>query len=165
MTKINPKEIQEMGVKVCLKYSDLLNEDDSCHKCPLNNSACIANGGEFLIETDNKSFVDVIGEIQTMVNIIIREAADDKRRNLPSVTPQEPFINKPCVSSGVCEHDKTEVLDKIRAEIAEYGSIWVEYKITGNSNRDIEKLVGDVLIQAKEQVLDVIDKYKAESEG
>ena len=57
------------------------------------------------------------------------------------------------------------VLDKISAEIAEYGSIWVEYKITGNSNRDIEKLVGDVLSQAKKQVLDVIDKYKAESEG
>lgn len=26
---------------------------------------------------------------------------------------QEPFINKPCVSSGVCEHDKKKVLDKI----------------------------------------------------
>lgn len=26
---------------------------------------------------------------------------------------QEPFINKPCVSSGVCEHDKNKVLDKI----------------------------------------------------
>ena len=36
---------------------------------------------------------------------------------LPSVTPQEPFINKLCVSSGVCEHDKNKVLDKIRAEI------------------------------------------------
>jgi hypothetical protein len=30
---------------------------------------------------------------------------------------QEPFINKPCVSSGVCEHDKNKMLDKIRAEI------------------------------------------------
>lgn len=30
---------------------------------------------------------------------------------------QEPFINKPCVSSGVCEHDKNKVLDKLRAEI------------------------------------------------
>lgn len=56
------------------------------------------------------------------------------------------------------------VLDKIRAEIAEYGSIWVEYKITGRRDKDIEQLVGDVLSQAKKQVLDVIDKYKAESE-
>ena len=30
---------------------------------------------------------------------------------------QEPFINKPCVSSGVCGHDKNKILDKIRAEL------------------------------------------------
>ena len=59
----------------------------------------------------------------------------------------------------------TCVLDKIRTEISEYGSIWVEYKITGRSDKDIEQLVTDVLKQAKKQVLDVIDKYKAESEG
>ena len=57
-----------------------------------------------------------------------------------------------------------EVLDKIRAEIAEYGSVWVEYNITGRTDKDIEQLVNDVLRQAKEQVLDVIDKYRAESE-
>lgn len=58
----------------------------------------------------------------------------------------------------------TCVLDKIRTEISEYGSIWVEYKITGRRDKDIEQLVSDVLSQAKKQVLDVIDKYKAESE-
>lgn len=79
---------------------------------------------------------------------------------------QEPFINKPCVSSGVCEHDKQEVLNKIRAEIAEYGSIMVSYAITKDTKTDkgIEKLVSDVLKEAKEQVLEIIDKYKAESE-
>jgi hypothetical protein len=55
----------------------------------------------------------------------------------------------------------TCILDKIRTEIAGYGSIWVEYKITGRRDKDIEKLVTDVLKQAKKQVLDVIDKYKA----
>ena len=60
--------------------------------------------------------------------------------------------------------EQEPILDKIKAEIAEYGSIWVEYKITGRSDKDIEQLVSDVLKQAKEQVLDVIDKYKAESE-
>lgn len=54
----------------------------------------------------------------------------------------------------------TCVLDKIRTEISEYGSIWVEYKITGRRDKDIEQLVTDVLKQAKKQVLDVIDKYK-----
>lgn len=58
-----------------------------------------------------------------------------------------------------------DALDKIRAVITEYGSIWVEYKITGRRDKDIEQIVSDVLKQAKEQVLDVIDKYKAESEG
>ena len=56
------------------------------------------------------------------------------------------------------------VLDKIREEIAEYGSIWVEYKITGKRDKDIEQLVSDVLSQAKKQVLEVIDKYRTESE-
>ena len=60
--------------------------------------------------------------------------------------------------------EQEPVLDKISAEIAEYGSIWVEYKITGRRDKDIEQLVSDVLSQAKKQVLEVIDKYKAESE-
>ncbi len=60
---------------------------------------------------------------------------------------------------------KSDVLDKLRAEIAEYGSICAEYKMTGRSDKDIEQLVTDVLKQAKKQVLDVIDKYKTESEG
>ena len=55
---------------------------------------------------------------------------------------QEPFINKPCVSSGVCEHDKQKVLDKIRAEIK-------------SMSGDIETIA---------DVLQIIDKYKAESE-
>ena len=57
-----------------------------------------------------------------------------------------------------------DVLDKIRAEIDSYGSIWVEYTIPGNTHRDIENIVENVLKQAKEQVLDIIDKHKAESE-
>lgn len=57
------------------------------------------------------------------------------------------------------------VLDKIRSEIADYGSIWVEYKITGRNDKDIEQLVSDVLSQAKKQVLEIIDKYKSEMEG
>ena len=49
---------------------------------------------------------------------------------------QEPFINKPCVSTEACKYDKNKVLDKIRAEIEEELG-WV---------------------------LEIIDKYKAESE-
>lgn len=54
------------------------------------------------------------------------------------------------------------VLNKIRTEIAEYGSICVAYAITDKTKTDkgVEKLVSDVLKQAKEQVLDIIDKYR-----
>ena len=60
--------------------------------------------------------------------------------------------------------EQTRALDKVREEIATYGSIWVEYSIPGHTDHDIEKIVENVLKQAKEQVLAVIDKYKAESE-
>lgn len=59
---------------------------------------------------------------------------------------QEPFINKPCISKGVCHEDKVKALDKIRNEVkaltdgAEPEHVW---------NVD---------------VLAIIDKYKAESE-
>jgi hypothetical protein len=60
--------------------------------------------------------------------------------------------------------EQESVLDKVRKEIAEYGSIWVAYAITGHSDRDIENLIEGVLKQAKEQVLNIIDKYRTESE-
>lgn len=64
------------------------------------------------------------------------------------------------------EAEQEPDLDKIRAEIAEYGSIMVTYAITNDTKTDkgIEKLVSDVLQQAKEEVLQIIDKHKAESE-
>ena len=68
------------------------------------------------------------------------------------------------VADAIKTIEQEPILDKIRTEISEYGSIWVEYKITGRSDKDIEQLVTDVLKQAKKQVLEIIDKYKAESE-
>lgn len=44
----------------------------------------------------------------------LKWAAKDER-NLDM--KQEPFINKPCISKGVCHEDKIKVLDKIREEI------------------------------------------------
>lgn len=61
---------------------------------------------------------------------------------------EEPFINKPCVSSKVCEHDKQKVLDKI-TEIVE----------------PLRHLSIDEMSGIEWQILRVIDKYKAESEG
>lgn len=56
----------------------------------------------------------------------------------------------------------TCVLDKIRAEINQYGSIWVQYRITGHTDHDIEQIIEDVLSQAKKQVLAVIDRHIGE---
>jgi len=56
---------------------------------------------------------------------------------------QQPFINKPCISEGVCREDKMQVLDKIRAEIVEL-----------RSRQNVGVL----------ECLDIIDKYRTESE-
>ena len=70
---------------------------------------------------------------------------------------QEPFINKPCISSGVCEHDKNKVLDNIRAEIEKYKST-----IDNAISEDELKIEG--MKEAYTDCLNIIDKYKAESE-
>jgi hypothetical protein len=70
---------------------------------------------------------------------------------------QEPFINKPCISSEVCEHDKQKVLDKIRAEIE---NINTSYYSSVNGV-DMTECADDI----KHGILQILDKYKAESEG
>ena len=74
--------------------------------------------------------------------------------------------NTVLLTKDAFEHlkERASELDKIRAEIAEYGSMCVVYAITDKTKTDkgIEELVADVLSEAKRQVLDIIDKYKAE---
>ena len=41
----------------------------------------------------------------------------DSATNTICELKQEPFMNKPCVSARVCEHDKMQMLDNLRAEI------------------------------------------------
>ena len=68
---------------------------------------------------------------------------------------QEPFINKPCVSSGVCEHDKQKVLEKIRAEIEQLPTNYIEIQRPHSVvERDVVELGA---------VMRILDKYKAES--
>ena len=61
---------------------------------------------------------------------------------------QEPFMNKPCISVGVCEHDKMQVLDKIRAEIEEIKPNNPNFKGYFEQNVALNK------------VLQIIDKYR-----
>lgn len=62
---------------------------------------------------------------------------------------QQPFINKPCISEGVCREDKIQVLDKIRAEIDT-----IPCAITS---------MREIYIN-KDKIINIIDKYKAENE-
>ena len=53
----------------------------------------------------------------TMAVEYLSEKDGEKMREAIKVLEQEPFINKPCISKGVCHEDKNKVLDKISAEI------------------------------------------------
>lgn len=81
--------------------------------------------------------------------------ADVEHENTMFVTFQTP-------QGRQVRYIKCDVLDKIRAEINQYGSIWVQYTIKGHTDRDIEGIIEEVLRQAKLQVLDVIEKYRGE---
>lgn len=98
-----------------------------------------------------KKYADVMTYEQAISNLLhaknvpYRKATFIKVNELLDELEQEPFMNKPCISSKVCEHDKEVVLDKIRAEIEEaqtYDGIYID----------------------RAYVLEIIDKYKAESE-
>lgn len=67
---------------------------------------------------------------------------------------QEPFMNKSCVSAGVCEHDKMQALDKVRKEIKDW-----QVDIHDNEY-DADK--HDFVF---ERIFEIIDEYKVESEG
>lgn len=61
---------------------------------------------------------------------------------------QQPFINKPCISEGVCREDKMQVLDKIREDIMKL-------------KHDVDIIMYGIAI---DDALEIIDKYKTESE-
>lgn len=63
------------------------------------------------------------------------------------VLEQKPFINKPCISSAVCKHDKNDVLNKIRAEIMKLQL----YKMFEGE---------DTFYIERDDALAIIDKYK-----
>ena len=89
-------------------------------------------------------------EKQEIISDYARKTYEANRLAL-EVLEQEPFINKPCISSGVCKHDKNEILNKIRAEIMKLQL----YKMFEGE---------DTFYIERDDALAIIDKYKAESE-
>lgn len=68
---------------------------------------------------------------------------------------QEPFMATPCISSRVCEHDKVVTLNKLRSEIE-------NYKLSEDELSDMDE---DSVKWGMKIAYDIVDKYKAESEG
>ena len=66
---------------------------------------------------------------------------------------QEPFINKPCISQGVCNEDKIKVLDKIKAEIKDWQ--------TDIHDNEYNAEKHDFVF---ERIYEIIDEYRTESE-
>lgn len=63
---------------------------------------------------------------------------------------QEPFMNKSCVSAGVCEHDKMQALDKVRTEIEDLDRYYDNDYFSNNN---------DAMFKCDE-VMQIIDKYR-----
>jgi len=80
---------------------------------------------------------------------VIRDTVEEMKQE------QEPFINKPCVSSGVCEHDKNEVLDKLRAGIE---------KLRPNLRPEQMTDYDYAMVYVVNDIVAILDKYKAEVE-
>ena len=70
-----------------------------------------------------------------------------ERDRILKALEQEPFINKPCVSSGACEHDKNKVLEKIKADLEKL------------ANDEWNTKVGSVS-QGLECALEIIESYQ-----
>lgn len=79
---------------------------------------------------------------------------------------EEPFINKPCISTELCHEDKVKVLEQIRAEIEQ--KIEQErfarsvFRSEEKNSVKAEQCTGSIV--AYNNVIKFIDKYKTESE-
>lgn len=104
----------------------------------------IADLKRYYQEAERMNLKSEAGELLADINYL------EELRELRS--KQEPFMNKVCVSSKACENDKEVVLGKIRAEIEQNA-----YPIVhGVNNHELGMTLHGIL--------QVIDKYKAESE-
>jgi len=58
-----------------------------------------------------------------------------------------------------------EAWDKVKEELKGYGSLWVSYTIKDHTDKAIEDIVENVLKQAKQQFVEIIDKHLLEVEN
>ena len=110
---------------------------------------------ERMTREEKQKAIDAL-KISVPIMAVTQEEFNDYIRTLNKVMDwleQEPFINKPCISAGVCEHDKQKVLEKIRAEIDKARFVDKDTRICKNA-----------LASGLDVALQIIDKYRTESE-
>lgn len=122
-------------------------EKEPCEDCISRQAAIDCLNADFTI--DGKE------NMETVVDYI--NGAFKQIKALPSVTPK-PFINKPCVSEGVCREDKIQVLDKIRAEIKGLSPEPTIYDIVDRNQKK------DAVWETVNDVLQIIDEYRERDE-
>ena len=96
---------------------------------------------------------EVLKELKDYIEDLPHYSPDEVAEALDmaiKVLGQSSFINKPCVSEGVCREDKIQVLEKIKAEI--------------NTMPCAITSMREVYVN-RDKVINILDKYKAESEG
>jgi hypothetical protein len=147
----------EKDIHVCSLVSTLLEDAKSCaihsvieelEQEPCEDCINREKAKQFLYERLDRLNDDELYDIFSRI-------IDDMYNELSSVTLQ-PFINKPCISKGTCQHHTEDVLDKITTEIN--GNYRIILK--GTSKDDWAIKWNDCL----DEVLQIIDKYKAENE-
>lgn len=80
-------------------------------------------------------------------------------KRIKTLEEQVPFMNKPCcIANQVCHEDKLKVLNKIKSDIEEYKST-----IDNAISEDELKIEG--MKEAYTDCLEIINKYRAESEN
>lgn len=77
---------------------------------------CVEKGISVSKLNEAQRILYYIAENMMLTNSISEEGYRDFQIAIKTLE-QEPFINKTCVSEGVCNEDKIKVLDKISAEI------------------------------------------------
>lgn len=98
-------------------------------------------------EAAKEFLINISYKLGNMSVEYLTEKDGEKMREAIKALEQEPFINKPCISSGVCKHDKNEALNRIRAEIMKLQL----YKMFEGE---------DTFYIERDDALAIIDKYK-----
>ena len=163
---------EEIVIVVC---DTLINENSELERVALKDIEIMQEGIKTVedfealnainldLASENEDLVERIGKLIGYIDFL-RNTAQGKKKSLNllekvvkgqlgEIRTEEPFINKPCISSGVCEHDKNKVLDKIKAEIEQLRLHKAQFLTNDNK----------VCIDSQE-VLNILDRYKAESE-